>query len=77
MAAPDHHWLVATQPKLTLPVEIELDVLALMRWQASPALFLSLLALASSSREIGTPTHSISCVYALSCQLYHSRSLYR
>jgi N-acetylglucosamine-6-sulfatase len=34
VAAPDHHWLVATQPELTLPVKLELDMLALMRWQA-------------------------------------------
>ena len=34
LAAPDHHWLVATQPELTVSVKVQMDVLALMRWQA-------------------------------------------
>ena len=34
LASPDHHWLVATQPELTVSVKLQMDVLALMRWQA-------------------------------------------
>ena len=35
VASPDKHWLVATQPSLTLPLEFELDLLQRMRWQGA------------------------------------------